>query len=89
MQFRKLVLSALAATTAAAQNMSLAGVLGGNQNLTSLTSLVSSYPGLLATLGNATNITLLAPSNQALGALLNSSAGMQAASMPGFIQALL
>jgi hypothetical protein len=44
---------------------------------------------LLAALGNATNITVLAPSNEALAVFLNSSAGTATASIPSAVEALL
>jgi uncharacterized surface protein with fasciclin (FAS1) repeats len=44
---------------------------------------------LLATLGNATNITVLAPNNQAFATFLNSSAGAAAAGNPSAVEALL
>jgi uncharacterized surface protein with fasciclin (FAS1) repeats len=40
-------------------------------------------------LGNETNITVLAPSNEAFAAFLNSSAGTAAASIPSTVEALL
>jgi uncharacterized surface protein with fasciclin (FAS1) repeats len=52
-------------------------------------ALLQAQPALLATLGNATNITVLAPSNEALAAFLNSSAGAAAASIPSAVEALL
>ncbi|GAB7354188.1 hypothetical protein MBLNU459_g4740t1 [Dothideomycetes sp. NU459] len=89
MHFQKLAYAATAASVASAQMMNLTAALGSNSNLSTLTSLIGAYPGLMSSLGNVSNVTLLAPSNQALSALLNSTAGKMAASTPGYIQALL
>lgn len=78
--------AALAVGAARAQN--LTSVLAGNSNLTALTTLLSGSPDLAGALSNATNITLLAPSNEALGAL-NSSGLLSSSSQQGLIQALL
>ena len=75
MQFKYLSLAALAAG-ASAQTMNLTATLMSNADLTNLTSYVSLFPDLLTTLSMATNITILAPSNEAFAAFLNSSAGM-------------
>ena len=75
MQFKYLSLAALAAG-ASAQTMNLTATLMSNANLTNLTSYVSLFPSLLSSLSMATNITILAPSNDAFAAFLNSSAGM-------------
>ena len=70
MQLTLTVLSALAATVA---GQSLTQALNSSTDLSQLTSLISQYPALVQTLSNATNITILAPSNQAIAALLNST----------------
>lgn len=74
MQFKYLSLAALAAT-ASAQNMNLTSVLTGDPDLSNLTSYVSLYPQLLMQLSNATNITILAPSNEAFSKFMNSPMG--------------
>ncbi|KUJ14993.1 Fasciclin-domain-containing protein, partial [Mollisia scopiformis] len=51
--------------------------------------LLATQPAIVSTLSNATNITILAPNNDALSAFLNSTAGMVAASDPGAVAALL
>ncbi|PQE15528.1 hypothetical protein CJF32_00006884 [Rutstroemia sp. NJR-2017a WRK4] len=62
-----LVLGALA-SLCSAQN--LTSVLAeNNSTLSTLTSLVAARPALLATLGKATNITILAPTNDAFSKL--------------------
>ena len=75
MQFKYLSLAALAVGVSA-QTMNLTATLMSNANLTNLTSYVSLFPSLLSSLSMATNITILAPSNDAFAAFLNSSAGM-------------
>lgn len=92
MQIKHTLGAALAAVAVKAQSdgsANLTSLLSGNSNLSALTSLVSSYPDLLSTLSNATNITLLAPSNQALNSLNSSGALQQASMMQGYVQALL
>lgn len=89
MHFQKLTYMALAASGVSAQTVNLTAALGSQSDLSALTALLASYPDLVTGLSNATNVTLLAPSNNALNTLLNSTAGAMAASSPGFIQALL
>ena len=93
--YTKVVLSAvLAVSTVYAQtNDSTAGnltsVLASNSNLTALTTLLGSYPALAQTLANATNLTIFAPSNEALAALNSSGALAQTAGVDGLVEALL
>jgi uncharacterized surface protein with fasciclin (FAS1) repeats len=54
-----------------------------------LPALLSTQPALVSTLAGASSITILAPSNEALGKFLNSSTGMAAASAPDVVAALL
>jgi len=95
MQLKHTLTTALAAAAVQAQSdnstgsANLTSLLSGNQNLTALTTLLTAYPDLVSSLSNATNITLLAPSNQALNSLNSSGALQQAAMMQGYIQALL
>lgn len=84
--FKQLAYAALAAVASA---QSLTDALKGNADLSQLTALVAADPALLAALGAATNITILAPNNNALSALTNSSAGQAFAARPGAIGALL
>lgn len=91
MQFKQTLLSAIAVIAARAQDTgsaNLTSVLAGNQNLTALVSLLQSQPDLASALGSAQNITLLAPSNNALNAL-NSSGVLSSSGQEGFLQALL
>ena len=74
MQFKLLSLAALAAT-GSAQMMNLTATLMNQTDLSNLTTYVSLFPQLLQSLSMATNITILAPSNEAFAAFMNSSAG--------------
>ena len=75
MQFKHLLLAALAAG-ASAQTMNLTATLMSNPDLSNLTTYVSLFPNLISQLSMASNITILAPSNAAFAAFMNSSAGM-------------
>merc|ERR1712036_193451 len=87
MQLKNILPAALAAGAAA---QSLTDVLAANNDtLSSLTSLISADPALLEALGGASNITILAPSNDALATFLNSTAGAAAATDPAAVAALL
>jgi uncharacterized surface protein with fasciclin (FAS1) repeats len=86
MQLSALFVSAIAGLASA---QSLQSVLTGNSNVSALTSLLQTQPALLSSLANVKDITVLAPSNDALGAVLNSSAGAALASQPGAVQGLL
>jgi uncharacterized surface protein with fasciclin (FAS1) repeats len=94
MQYKQLLGAALAVVAARAQeanstgSANLTSVLAGNENLTSLVSLLSASPDLANSLGSAQNITLFAPSNDALSAL-NSSGLLSSSSQEGLVQALL
>jgi uncharacterized surface protein with fasciclin (FAS1) repeats len=96
MQYKQFLGAALAVVAARAQEDSsnstgsanLTSVLAGNENLTSLVSLFSASPDIANALGSAQNITLLAPSNDALSAL-NSSGLLSSSSQQGLVQALL
>lgn len=91
-------IAALAAT-ASAQNMtmsnststmSLADLLGSTDSLSSLAAAVMGVPGLAETLGAATNITILAPSNEAFQTFMETpSARAVATNDSTAIQALL
>jgi len=87
MLLKQLSLAALAGY-ALAQNQDLVSTLSGNSNLSALVGLLNST-GLVGALGGSSNITVLAPSNQAIETLLNSSAGAQLASNPGLVTAAL
>ncbi|KDR70012.1 hypothetical protein GALMADRAFT_901100 [Galerina marginata CBS 339.88] len=86
MQLRNIFLLGFAATALA---QSIVDVLKGQSQLSTLVTLLNTQPDLVSTLGSATNITLLAPHNDAFTQFLNSPAGMQAATTPGAVAALL
>lgn len=87
MQLKNLLPVALGATVSA---QSLTEALASqNASLSLLTGLLTSQPALVESLGQATNITILAPSNAALSAFLNSSAGVAAGGNPDLVAALL
>lgn len=70
MQYKSLALASLAAAAVSAQSPpTLAKLLASTPQLSSLTKLLSGYPADLAALANATDITILAPSNAAFAAL--------------------
>lgn len=75
---------------ALAQNdtQSLNATLSGNENLSNLTALLSTVPELLAVLGGTSNITILAPSNEAFAEFQNSSQA-EMATDPEYLAALL
>jgi uncharacterized surface protein with fasciclin (FAS1) repeats len=78
-----------ASLLAVANAQDLNATLTGNPNLSELTALLISQPSLFSSLAGASNITVLAPSNDAIGALLNSSAGASFANNTDAITALL
>lgn len=92
MQFKQFLGAALAIVAARAQEdtapANLTSVLAGNDNLSSLVSLLESNPDVAEALSSASNITILAPSNEALNALNNTNSS-SAAQQEGFLQALL
>jgi uncharacterized surface protein with fasciclin (FAS1) repeats len=94
MQFKQFLGAALAVVAVRAQednstsSGNLTTVLAGNSDLTGLVSLLQSSPDIANALSGAQNITLLAPSNDALGAL-NSSGLLSSSSQQGLIQGLL
>lgn len=93
MQFKQFLGAALAVVAARAQDANstagnLTSVLAGNQNLSALVTLLQASPDIANALGGAQNITLLAPSNDAISAL-NSSGILSSGGQEGLIQALL
>lgn len=87
MQLKHLLPLALGAGASA---QSLAEALASqNSSLSSLNALLASQPAIVSTLSNATNVTILAPNNDALSAFVNSTTGQAAASEADAIAALL
>merc|ERR1712013_506351 len=89
MQLKQFFGAALAIVAARAQDApaNLTSVLSGNQNLSSLVTLLQSVPDVAEALSGASNITLFAPSNDALNAL--NSSGVLSSGQEGLVQALL
>ncbi|KAI7783601.1 beta-ig-h3 fasciclin [Diaporthe eres] len=87
MQLKQLTALALAGVVS---GQSLTDVIGQNQDLSQLGTLLGQYPDLAQTLGGLSNITVLAPNNAALSALLNDSSVTAAvAADPGLVPAIL
>jgi len=79
----------VAALPAVAYAQNLTAALASNGDLSQLAALIGGQQSLLQSLGSASNITLLAPNNAALGTFLNSTQGKSLASNQGAIAALL
>lgn len=86
MQFKHLASLALAGL---ASGQSLTDVIGQNANLSTLGSLLKAYPAVLDQLANATNITVLAPSNAAFSDFLTSSVNASIQADAGLVPAVL
>lgn len=85
MQLKQLTALALAGIVS---GQSLTDLIGQNQDLSQLGTLLGQYPDLAQTLGGLSNITVLAPNNAALSALLNDSSVTAAvAADPGLVPA--
>ena len=89
MLLKILPLAGLVACVFGQQVQNLTATLASNNDTSALTKLLLSFPQLVAGLANAQNVTLLAPSNEAISALLNSTAGKALAADPGLTQAVL
>lgn len=72
MYLPSLVFGMAMANAVIAQSPSLDSLLAGTPDLSTLTTLVTQQKGLLDTLEKATNITILAPSNEAFATFLAS-----------------
>lgn len=81
----KIAALALALATSAF-GQSLTDVLSSNPQLSNLTNLVQPYASQFSSLQN---ITLLAPNNDAIGALANTSIFASLATNPRLVQAIL
>ena len=75
MHYKQLLPLAALAATASAQTANLTAALAATPDLSNLTSYVTLFPELLSTLASATNITILAPSNEAFARFLESPGG--------------
>lgn len=72
-----------------ASAQSIIDALSGQDSLSTLMTLINAQPSLVSSLSSAQNITLFAPSNDALNAFLDSDAGISAASQLDVVAALL
>merc|ERR1712032_1053559 len=97
MQLKQTIPIALTAALAYAQEdsgsgssgmMNLTALLSSTDSLSSLNDLVGNYPDFAATLASWENVTILAPSNDALETLMNSDAGSMLDN-DQFVQSLL
>ncbi|KAF9869890.1 fasciclin domain-containing protein [Colletotrichum karsti] len=89
MQIKNILPLALAGA-AAAQQSNLTQVLASqNSSLSSLIQLLGTQPTLVQALSGAQNITILAPNNEAIDALLKSPEGQAASTDPGLVAAIL
>jgi uncharacterized surface protein with fasciclin (FAS1) repeats len=73
----KLFSLAALASLAAAQTMNLTATINSNPNLSNLTQYLGLFPQIVQKLSGLTNITLLAPSNEAFNKLLAGPAAAQ------------
>ena len=79
----------VAALAGVVYSQSLTELLSSTDELSSLADLIGDAPEIAASLADATNITLLAPSNQAIEALLSGPLADAVTSTPGLLQAVL
>ncbi|KAF1988650.1 Fasciclin-domain-containing protein [Aulographum hederae CBS 113979] len=85
---RSILSIAILAGVALAQDLS--SLLTSNEDTTQLATLLGQYPGLLNQINNQPNLTILAPSNQALTIFLDTPFGASlATSDPGIFVAVL
>ena len=90
MQFKTLALASLAAVAVSAQGSpSLSGLLSSTSDLSTLNGLLGQLPRVAAALANATDITILAPSNEAFATLFGGSDIKINASTSAAVEAVL
>lgn len=89
MYSKSLALAALVSTAVAQQAGSLTSVLAGQPSLSNLTGYLAQLPQFSGQLGSLSNVTLLAPNNDAFTAFLNSSTAGALASDQQLIQGIL
>jgi uncharacterized surface protein with fasciclin (FAS1) repeats len=87
MEFRHLLLAALASLAYAQDTPTLTDALASSPELSTLASTVQLFPDLVSQLSAASNITILAPNNDAFTELF--AAGTVQASDTNLIQAVL
>lgn len=72
-----------------ASGQSLTDVISQTPDLSTLGSLLSSFPAVASTLANATNITVLAPTNAAFAAFLTADTNASIQADAGLVPAVL
>lgn len=82
MYIRSLVVGMAMATAVLAQTPDIISLLKSTPSLSTLLNLVSKQPGLADTLAKASDITILAPSNDAIAKFLQTTRGATIASNP-------
>jgi uncharacterized surface protein with fasciclin (FAS1) repeats len=85
----QITLATLAGFAVAQDTQNLNATLSGNEQLSNLTTFLGLAPDLLQALSNATNITILAPSNEAFANFANSSLAADVTADPGLLAAVL
>ncbi|KAI0160055.1 FAS1 domain-containing protein [Hypoxylon sp. FL1284] len=89
MQYKNFLSLALA-SVASAQNMSLTDALGSQGSmLSSLNAILGANPRFSESLSRLENVTILAPSNDALNALTSNSDTIALLTNPAYLQAML
>ncbi|KAF2724841.1 FAS1 domain-containing protein [Polychaeton citri CBS 116435] len=89
MHSKTIFAAAIVAGFGYAQDTNLTVALASNQNLTALASLLQQYPDFTAQLANRTNVTIFAPSNNALQSMLQSNSTSATNVTDADIEALL
>ncbi|KAI1157963.1 FAS1 domain-containing protein [Nemania serpens] len=90
MHFKQLLIPTLVPAVVAQNVPNLTDALAGeNSTLSSLNAYLQQNPQLLQSIGNAQNVTILAPNNDAVNAAINNTDYSSPYISPGDIQALL
>jgi uncharacterized surface protein with fasciclin (FAS1) repeats len=88
MQIKKVLPLALATAVSAQQSMNITAAVTSSPDLSQLAGVLGQQPELMTALASASNITVLAPSNQAFDALMSSDMA-SALGDPAVVAALL
>ncbi|KAI1110557.1 FAS1 domain-containing protein [Nemania sp. NC0429] len=90
MHFKQLLIPALVSSVAAQNAPNLTDALASqNSTLSSLNAYLQEYPRLLEAISNAQNVTILAPSNDAVNAAIAITGSTSPIIPPGDLQALV
>ncbi|KAI1181494.1 FAS1 domain-containing protein [Nemania serpens] len=90
MHFKQLLIGVLVPAIVAQNIPNLTDALAGeNSTLSILNTFLQQNPQLLQSIGNAQNVTFLAPNNDAINALMSDSNSLSPDITPGDLQALL